>query len=530
MRKLVFAFALAFAAVFSGTCAVLATGDGVYYEVFVRSFYDSDGDGIGDFKGLTMKLDYLNDGNPATDTDLGIKGIWLMPVLESPSYHGYDVTDYYKIEKEYGTEQDFDAFIAAAHKRGIKVIMDLVLNHTSSENKWFVDPMKRDWYVWRNTVPAEWTKPWGGGRPEEVWHKKNGAYYYGAFGGHMPELNYQNPDVVKQMEDVIKFWLDRGVDGFRLDAVRYLVETGGGPARQADTPETHDILKTLSKYARSINKDCFIVGEVWAGNDTGAKYYGGGEELGHVFNFDLASAIINSVKSNNYSEIENVMNRAAGYPVPTDFYCPFLANHDQNRIASEFKGDIPRMKLATSILLSMKGIPFMYYGEEVGMAGSGPHESIRTPMQWDVSANAGFTKGKPWERMQDYYSGQNVAAQAKNRGSLLNHYKTLISVRNSRSEFFTHERIYIKNNVAKVYSYMYTDGSSGLLFAHNFDGALSREITLYMEESGMKGGKCALVNLISGKIQNVPLPHLQIDPLAPYETRIYQIDILKGEK
>ncbi|MCB1058058.1 MAG: alpha-amylase, partial [Acidobacteria bacterium] len=192
----------------------------VFYEIFVRSFADSDGDGIGDFKGLTAKLDYLNDGDPATTGDLGIEGIWLMPVFASPSYHGYDTTDYDAVNPEYGTLEDFETFLAEAHRRGIRVIVDLVLNHTSAQHPWFVasasspDSPKRDWYEWSDTDPG-WTRPWGEpGAP--TWHEKNGAYYYGIFWSGMPDLNFRNPEVREEAKRLARQWLDRGVDGFRL--------------------------------------------------------------------------------------------------------------------------------------------------------------------------------------------------------------------------------------------------------------------------------------------------------------------------
>ena len=199
--------------------------DRVFYEVFVRSFQDSDGNGIGDLKGLISKLDYLNDGDPATTDDLGVTGIWLMPVAESPSYHGYDVTDYDTVERDYGTNEDMKALVAAAHERGIAVITDLVLNHTSVEHPWFVDSLtpgsaKAGWYRWSDTDPGISRSD---GTP--VWHEKDGRWYYGYFWEGMPDLDLTNPDVTKELERVADTWLtDIGVDGFRLDAIRYYLE------------------------------------------------------------------------------------------------------------------------------------------------------------------------------------------------------------------------------------------------------------------------------------------------------------------
>ncbi len=200
--------------------------DAVFYEIFVRSFYDSNGDGIGDFKGLMDKLDYLNDGDPDTHDDLGITGIWLMPIMKSPSYHGYDIQDYNATEPDYGSMQDFENFLEAAHQRGIKVIIDMVMNHSSNQHPWFTQSANntggyRDWYVWSPANPG-FLGPWG----QTVWFPRGGNYYYGLFGSGLPDINYRDTALKNAMFDVVNFWLDKGVDGFRLDAIKYLVEDG----------------------------------------------------------------------------------------------------------------------------------------------------------------------------------------------------------------------------------------------------------------------------------------------------------------
>ncbi len=238
----------------------------VWYEIFVRSFYDSDGDGIGDFNGLTQKLDYLNDGDPSTDTDLGIGGIWLMPIHPSPSYHGYDVTDYRGINTDYGTMEDFKNFLAAAHERGIKVIIDYVMNHTSTEHPWFQasaagDSHFRDFYRWEDSNPG-YTGPWG----QQVWHQRNGDYYYGLFWGGMPDLNYENPAVKDSMFAISDFWIeDIGVDGFRQDAVLYIDEDG---STLKNTPETFQFWQDFTTNLKAANPDAFSVGEAWEPTET----------------------------------------------------------------------------------------------------------------------------------------------------------------------------------------------------------------------------------------------------------------------
>lgn len=248
----------------------------VFYEVFVRSFADSDGDGIGDFRGLTSKLDYLNDGKPGTSSDLGVGGVWLMPVFRSPSYHGYDVTDYEHVNPEYGTEEDFDRLLAEAHRRGIKVIVDLVMNHTSSTHPWFVEAAAdtasahRDWYVWSDR-DLGWGQPWNPVGP--TWHPSTHGWYYGVFWSGMPDLNFRNPAVRAEMLRIADLWLARGVDGFRLDATRHLIETGPG-AGESDADETHAFLRQLSAHIRRVRPDALLVGENWTDTATIAPYFG----------------------------------------------------------------------------------------------------------------------------------------------------------------------------------------------------------------------------------------------------------------
>jgi len=250
----------------------------VVYEVFVRSFRDSDGDGKGDLAGLISKLDYLNDGDPATATDLGIDAIWLMPIHPSPSYHGYDVTDYDGVNPDYGSSATMDTLIAECHKRGIKVILDFVPNHTSIQHPWFVDSATsvtsshRDWYVWTPTNPG-WTQPWGTG---PTWYQVSGSgpWYYVVFWSGMPDLNWRNAAVRAEMDGIAGHWLTRGVDGFRLDAVRYLIEEG--PGLQQDRPETHTCLGNWTAGVLAANPHAMVVGESWADCDRASV--GGGRE------------------------------------------------------------------------------------------------------------------------------------------------------------------------------------------------------------------------------------------------------------
>ena len=408
-----------------------------FYEVFVRSFADSDGDGIGDLRGLTARLDYLNDGDPATTTDLGVEALWLMPIFASPSYHGYDTTDYRAINPDYGTLEDFQAFIAAAHARGIRVVVDLVINHTGADHPWFVESAsspaspKRDWYVWRADDPG-WMQPWGGG---PTWHEKNGTFFYGIFWSGMPDLNFANPAVRSEVESIADYWLERGVDGFRLDAARHIVADGPGDL-QNDTPETHAFWREFAAHVRSVDPKALLVGENWTTNEKIAPYYGstvavaGGDELPMSFDFPLGSAILESVQMHDGSPVaETLAGVARLYPAGV-LDGTFITNHDMPRVATQLNGTTAALRSAAAILLTLPGTPFVYYGEEVGLVGNKPDPDIRTPMPWnDSEAGGGFTTGTPWRPFARGRATANVAAQAGDPASLLSLYRRLIHLR-----------------------------------------------------------------------------------------------------
>ncbi len=399
--------------------------DAVFYEIFVRSFYDSDGDGIGDFQGIIEKLDYLNDGDPETTNDLGITGIWLMPHMPSPSYHGYDVTDYYSVEPDYGTMDDFLEFLDEAHARGIRVIIDYVMNHTSIQHPWFTQSRNsqdgfRDWYVWSPTNPG-FLGPWG----QTVWHWANGSYYYGIFWGGMPDLNYNHQPVRDEMMDIAQFWIDLGVDGFRLDAIKFLVED---LTILEDTPETFEILEELKEVVTTADADAILVGEVWSGTESIVPYVVN-DRLDICFEFSMAGSILGAVNDDSpgsfYSQLANVQT---AYPKLQ--YATFLTNHDINRVFDQLDNDVTKMKQAAAIYLTLPGVPFIYYGEEIGMEGTGPDEIKRRPMQWSAEANGGFTTGSPWINLGGNFSTNNVAEMEDEPNSLLNFYKDLVHLRN----------------------------------------------------------------------------------------------------
>ena len=400
--------------------------DRVFYEVFVRSFADSDGDGIGDLRGLTERLDYLNDGDPATHDDLGVTALWLMPVAESPSDHGYDVTDYRTIESDYGTNDDFRAFMTAAHERGIGVVVDFVVNHTSVQHPWFVDARTSGsahdpWYVW-SAPPAPFNGPSG----QVVWHPSGERLYYGFFWDGMPDLNLSNPAVTAELADIARFWLDElGVDGFRLDAAQHLIEEG---QQQVDTGATHAWLNGFRDTIHAVDPEALVLGEVFNTRFVTASYIDSAS-LDLVFDFDLAGTIRNAVRLGDANTVLASLEDL-GRRYPAGGVATFLSNHDQNRIMSELRGDTGAARSAAAILLTSPGAPFLYYGEEVGLQGRKPDPDIRTPLPWTGDLpGRGFTTGTPWAPFAPGADAATVATQDDDPASLLSAYRQLIALR-----------------------------------------------------------------------------------------------------
>ncbi|HUP47460.1 MAG TPA: alpha-amylase family glycosyl hydrolase [Thermoanaerobaculia bacterium] len=457
----------------------------VFYEIFVRSFADSDGDGIGDFDGLISRLDHLNDGDPATTTDLGIDGIWLMPMFESTSYHGYDTEDYDTVERDYGTNAGFQRFLDEAHRRGIRVIVDLVLNHTSVEHPWFIESAsstaspRRDWYVWSATDPG-WKQPWGGNDPS--WHFRNGAWYYGAFWSGMPDVNFRNPDAKAEMFRVARHWLGQGVDGYRLDATRYLVETGPGEAGQADTAETHQVLRELSAEVRRIRPDAILVAENTVDAPALAKYF---DSIPMNFNFPLSYAIVEGVKSGNAQRIHQTLSETIRLFPPGIIDTPFLTNHDQTRIATVLGNHPGKLRNAAAILLTLPGMPFIYYGEEVGLQ-NGPtpaDESKRTPMPW--TASGGFTTGTPWMAYAPGLAVNNVTSQSGDPESLLSYYRNWIAAR-KRSDGLAKGDVRPLETGSQILTFVRDSGRERVLVAHNVSSAFAEAGPLDVSAAGFE--------------------------------------------
>ena len=471
------------------------TRGGVCYEIFVRSFFDGNGDGIGDLGGLIRKLDYINDGNPASKTDLGADCVWLMPVAASPSYHGYDVSDYYRVEPAYGTNADFKRLVAAAHRRGIRVLVDMVLNHTSSQNPWFEAALRdtaspyRSWYKFspRPLGPG----PWG----EVAWHRSpvRDEYYWGVFSSEMPDLNYDTPAVREETKKIATFWLrDMGVDGFRLDAVPYLVEQGDC---MIGCPGTHLFLHEYAAHADSAKPGAYTVGEAWGDIATQLPYYP--DQLTSYFAFEIADSLLAAVRRGTAGGV------LAGYlklqdTLPAYRWSPFLSNHDGTRSLTALGGDLARARVAATLLLTLPGLPFVYYGEEIGMTGDKPDPRLRTPMQWAPATGVGFTSGTEWESPQPDSLTANVAVESADPGSLLNLYRRLIHLRRSDAALATGTLVPLDAGSPQVVAYLRRAGSRVVLVVANLGDQAASGASLASGARALPAGRYAMRSLLAG--------------------------------
>lgn len=441
--------------------------ESVFYQIYMPSYADSNGDGYGDFKGMTAKLDYLQ--------SLGIKGIWLTPFLTSPKVdNGYDIANYYEVDPTYGSKSDFDVFLKEAHKRGIKVIMDMVLNHTSTNCKWFQESRKskdnpyRDYYIWKDQ-PNNWESFFGG----TAWEidTLTNQYYYHKFDKKMADLNWSNPKVVAEVQKVLRFWLDSGVDGFRLDVINFLSTDGittDNPFKDGKQQHINDIDQTGVKNAIRIIKSTvneydnrFVVGEIGSDKIEVLKQYQSQDLLDVVFNFNFGSIKTFSSKR-IFDELQSMEKNMSNYPTL------FFGSHDMPRMIDRLADGNPDRALAlAALMLTAKGVPFVYYGEEIGMhniiannleemvdiqgkthyelalaKGKNSVESLlegnehnrdksRSPMQWNGNPFAGFSNKKTWIKINSDFQKNNVEELLNNENSILNRYKKLITLRNN---------------------------------------------------------------------------------------------------
>lgn len=410
-----------------------------WYEVFVYSFYDSDGDGVGDLNGLTEKLDYINDGDPETDTDLGCNGIWLMPIMPSTTYHKYDVTDYCDIDKEYGSLEDFQTFLDACHDRGINVIIDLVMNHSSSQHTWFQTAAE-----YLKGLP-EGTEPDAAECPYVDYYyfsreQQNGYsplegtdwYYEARFWSEMPDLNLGNEAVRAEFEKIVDFWLDLGVDGFRLDAAKEYYS--------GSVDANIEVLSWFNDMVKSKKEDAYIVAEVWNDLTTYARYYESGIDSCFDFAFaDSTGVIASTLKGGSASSYGNALvNLQETLSQYSDTYidAPFYTNHDMARSAGYYSGDHSekQTKLAQAMNLLMTGSSFLYYGEELGMKGSGKDENKRAPMYWSTDETAeGMCRG-PLDMDEVKMKYGSYEEQQADGNSIYQFVKETIKLRNMYPE------------------------------------------------------------------------------------------------
>ncbi|MBQ6887252.1 MAG: alpha-amylase [Lachnospiraceae bacterium] len=423
-----------------------------YYEVFVYSFYDSDGNGVGDIQGLTQKLDYINDGDDTTRDDLGFNGIWLMPIMPSTTYHKYDVTDYCDIDPEYGTLDDFKVLVEECHNRDVNVIIDFVMNHTSSKHEWFV-------------AACEYLKELGEKEPSEnecpyfgyynFTKEKQADYYYnvpgtdwyyeGKFWSEMPDLNLENPALRQEFENIVDFWLEIGVDGFRLDAAKEFYSD--------NTTANVEVLSWFNDMVKSKKEDAYIVAEVWTEVDVYAKYYESG--IDSVFDFGFANndgMIANVVKgmsgynATSYGKAVASLEERFGKYNENYIDAPFYTNHDMGRSAGYYGGEYAeaQIKMSAALNLFMNGSAFVYYGEELGMKGAGRDENKRAPMFWETDGEAeGMCDGpKDMEEVEMIYP--SFEEQKEDTYSIYNFYKQAVLLRNRYPEIARGDVTYLE--------------------------------------------------------------------------------------
>lgn len=403
-----------------------------YYEIFVYSFYDSDGDGIGDLNGVTEKLDYIE--------DMGFNGIWLMPIMPSPTYHKYDVTDYYSVDSKYGTVDDFKNLVEECHNRGIRVVIDFVINHSSSKHPWFTEACNYLKNLESGAEPDLEECPYVGyyhfdrKQGSGSWYKVGSSewFYEGQFWSEMPDLNLADENLRTELENVAKFWIDMGVDGFRMDAAMHFEEN--------DVNFNTETLNWLYSYCKTLNPDFYMVSEVWAGEDTIASYYA--SETPSMFNFDLADSEGKLIRAGRgkYSAtklVNSMLKYQENYgSVYADYIdAPFITNHDMGRVSNALMKKEDNMKMAGGLMLMMNGSPFVYYGEEIGMASYGSKdENKRLPMIWSKTDETGMTKG-PSDADKGIESAfPGVDEQLEDEQSILNYYKRAIRLRNENPE------------------------------------------------------------------------------------------------
>ena len=482
--------------------------DAVIYELHVKAFCDSSGDGIGDFRGLIQKLDYVQ--------DLGVNTLWLLPFYPSPLRDdGYDIADYHNVHAQYGTRKDFRDFVREAHRRGLRVITELVINHTSDQHPWFqaarrapAGSAKRDFYVWSDS-----DKKYAGARviftdtekSNWAWDEAAKSYYWHRFFSHQPDLNFDNPNVVKAVLRVMRFWLDQGVDGLRLDAIPYLIEREGTNCE--NLPETHALLKRIRAELDARYPNRMLLAEANQWPEDVRDYFGEGDECHMAYHFPLMPRMYMAIAQEDRHPIVEIMRQTPDIP-PQCQWAIFLRNHDEltlemvtskerdymyqmyaadprarlnlgirRRLAPLLENNPDKIKLMNSLLLSMPGSPILYYGDEIGMGDNiylGDRDGVRTPMQWSPDRNAGFSRADPQRLylppiMDPVYGYEavNVEAQQRDPSSLLNWMKRVLAVRRPHQAFGRGTLSFLRPGNRKILAYLREYGEETILCVAN---------------------------------------------------------------
>jgi maltose alpha-D-glucosyltransferase/alpha-amylase len=481
--------------------------DAIFYEMHVKAYCDQNGDGVGDFEGLLQKLDHL--------ASLGVTCIWLLPMYPSPLRDdGYDISDYCNIHPKYGTLEEFKRFLDAAHSRGLRVITELVVNHTSDQHPWFQearsspDHPRRDWYVWSDTddryrdariifLDTELSN-W-------AWDPVSKAYYWHRFFSHQPDLNFDNPEVREEVWKVMKFWLDLGVDGFRVDAVPYLIEREGTSCE--NLPETHDVLRFLRTRMDAEYEGRMLLAEANMWPEDVRPYFGEGDEFHMAFHFPIMPRMFMALRLEDRKPLIEIIERTPAIPDSCQ-WATFLRNHDEltlemvtdaerdymyeeyardpvarlnlgirRRLATLLDGDRRRIELMNGLLMSLPGSPVIYYGDEIGMGDNvylGDRNGVRTPMQWTGGWNAGFSTADPEQLYQPAisnpvygYQAINVESQKRTEHSLLNWTRRLIRVRQSTRVFGRGSIQFLRPANHRVLAYVRQYGNETVIVVNN---------------------------------------------------------------
>jgi oligo-1,6-glucosidase/glucan 1,6-alpha-glucosidase len=539
--------------------------ESVVYQVYPRSFNDSNGDGIGDIKGITEKLDYLK--------ELGIDVIWLSPVYKSPNDdNGYDISDYEDIMDDFGTMEDMDELLKEGNKRGIKILMDLVVNHTSDEHKWFIEAKKskdnpyRDYYVWRNPVNGEEPNDLTSAFSGSAWQydEESGQYYLHLFSKKQPDLNWENEKVRNKVYDMMNFWIDKGIGGFRMDVIELI---GKIPDEKitSNGPKLHEYIKEMNKKTFG-GKDLLTVGETWGSTIEIAKQYSNPDdsELSMIFQFEHILLDQQQDKEKwdlkplELLDLKNALSRWQVGLEGTGWNSLFWNNHDLPRIVSRWGNDkeyrVESAKMFATLLHGMKGTPYIYQGEELGMTNVSfeslddykdieslnmynerrekgySHEEImesiytkgrdnaRTPMHWDDSENAGFTSGEPWIKVNPNYKEINAKLQLNDENSIFSYYKKLIKIRKSNPVVVHGEYKLILEENREIFAYTRTLENEKLLVICNFTGNKTKFVC---EEQIEFKSRELLISNYDVDVQE-PIDNIE---LKPYESRIYKISL-----